>query len=222
MLQIRFDLWKIFAFLFYFHFISVVHTKDCIKQDQCSCTFDDGSGTVDLSNLGSQSGDPLIKNKTALDGYQYSFNPCYPFKEGSCRNAAACQFDNLLLVFTNIGDSEKVTFSFDGKDVVANYTSNDGTKTSTVTYVCSPVAKTPKIQVKGEVPPYSSDYVFRITSKDVCPNGASTKSTSIPSPTDGPPGPPGSVTVKSGLSTGWVLTIIFLCLVVVYLVGGIL
>ena len=61
MLQIiRFDLWKIFAFSFYiFHFISVVHTKDCIKQDQCSCTFDDGSGTMDLSNLGSQSGDPL-------------------------------------------------------------------------------------------------------------------------------------------------------------------
>lgn len=32
----------------------IVQGKDCQMVDQCSCSFDDGSGTVDLSPIGSQ------------------------------------------------------------------------------------------------------------------------------------------------------------------------
>ena len=43
--------------LVYFSYIChFVRAKTCTKIDQCSCVFDDGSGTVDLSSLGLQGG----------------------------------------------------------------------------------------------------------------------------------------------------------------------
>ena len=35
------------------------HAKNCVQNDQCSCTFDDGSGTVDITRIGIVGGDPL-------------------------------------------------------------------------------------------------------------------------------------------------------------------
>ena len=37
----------------------IVESKNCVQNDQCSCTFDDGSGTVDLSKIGTNGGAPL-------------------------------------------------------------------------------------------------------------------------------------------------------------------
>lgn len=42
------------VFVVLFVFTGRVWSKNCVQQDQCKCTFDDGSGTVDLSPMGSQ------------------------------------------------------------------------------------------------------------------------------------------------------------------------
>jgi hypothetical protein len=52
-------------------------------------------GTIDLSSIGSTTGKPTFKDiaSTQPDNYRWSwsYNPCYKFSEGSCRNAAGCQ-----------------------------------------------------------------------------------------------------------------------------------
>ena len=52
--------WKRIVFLFcIIYYSSTVLSKECLQNDQCSCTFDDDSGDMDLHNLGLQTGDPL-------------------------------------------------------------------------------------------------------------------------------------------------------------------
>jgi hypothetical protein len=54
-------------------------------------------GTIDLSSIGSITGKPAFKDiaSTKPDNYRWSYNPCYNFSEGSCRNAAGCQSKDL-------------------------------------------------------------------------------------------------------------------------------
>ena len=51
--------WTLFACVLFSHLPVVIESKDCVQNDKCSCTFDDGSGTVDLSRIGSNGGPPL-------------------------------------------------------------------------------------------------------------------------------------------------------------------
>ncbi|KAH3719472.1 cation-dependent mannose-6-phosphate receptor-like [Dreissena polymorpha] len=190
---------------------TVMHgeSKQCVQNDECSCTFDDGSGKVDLSMLGSKS-TSIIRDIFAPDNYAYSFNPCYPFSEGTCANAAGCQIDTARSIYYNIGDSKKVDFSFDGSNVVGAYTAHDGARKSQVTYICDPSASSPTFTVMGETK--QSFYEFRISSKYACPDGGS-----------GPgPGPGPIITVSVSISVGWVLTILFLSGTSLYLIAGLL
>lgn len=50
------DLLKLSVFLI---LIGLNHGKSCVQDGVCKCTFDDGSGTVDLSPIGRQDGTPL-------------------------------------------------------------------------------------------------------------------------------------------------------------------
>lgn len=177
------------------------HSKNCVKNDQCSCTFDDGSGVVDLSALGKKSGDPLIKDEPAKDYYKYSFNPCYPFSEWNCENAAGCQISELGGIAYNIGDAKKVAFSFDGTDVIGTYSSENGLRASIVKYKCDPSVDPPKYSISGETSPGSMKYGFTITSRAACPGGA---------------GAAGSI------SAGSILLIVFFMVLFVYLVTGVI
>ena len=40
----------------------LVLSKDCLPSDQCSCTFDDGSGKVELASLGNKDNTPRYNN----------------------------------------------------------------------------------------------------------------------------------------------------------------
>ena len=53
--------WKLYAFIIFFivRLPNQLDAKACTTIDQCSCEFDDGSGTMDLSNLGKQTDAPL-------------------------------------------------------------------------------------------------------------------------------------------------------------------
>ncbi|XP_045170384.2 uncharacterized protein LOC123532858 [Mercenaria mercenaria] len=152
--------------------------KNCKQDGQCKCTFDDGSGTVDLSLIGRQDGTPLMQDQFAPDNYAYSFNPCYPFTEGTCVNAAACQYDSANNIYYNIGDSSKVTLSYDGMNVVGTYESDDGARSSTVTFQCDPNANPPTTTALGETS--TTVYGFTVTSKYACPSSQPT-----PTPTPG-------------------------------------
>lgn len=125
--------------------------RNCTKLDSCSCRFNDGSGIVDLSRV-AKHGTPLILD-TVVGRYHYSFNPCFPFNEGTaanCQNVAGCQIDKVRKIWYEIADPNNVTFVYDGTNVVATYQSSNE-RSSKVTYVCEPSTDPPIIVVQGEL-----------------------------------------------------------------------
>lgn len=197
----------------------------CTYRDQCSCSLSDGS-IIDLSTLGNQDQTPAFADQFAADGYFYSYNPCYSFIEGSCMNAAACQISGDQSTQYQIGDATSVTYSYDGTNVHALYSSTDSqglTRNVDVTLVCDQSGQPPYFSPQGEVS--SLNYAFSLTTKCACPNGcgAGPPPTNPTNPTN-PPGPPGpsgpSGSDDSGISTGTILCIAVLALAVVYLVAG--
>lgn len=183
-----------------------VRGKTCVTESPCKCTFDDNSGTVDLTSIGNTDGSALAQNVAARDGFMYSFNPCYPFSEGTCTAAAACQIDGRKWVYFNIGDSSSVAFSYDGSNVIATYIAPDKVRKSVVTYICDRSATTPQISVFGETA--FTTYGFNVTSRAVCPKGGGTPD-------------PGKVTIIIAVSVGTILTIISFSLLIVYFISGI-
>ena len=140
---------------------------NCTQLDQCSCRFDDGRGLVDLSAL-AKHGTPFISAvKAGL--YYYSFNPCFSFNEGTCQGVAGCQLENNSKsdIYIEIAAAFPVDLSYDGSNIVGNYTSSDGSRITIVTYVCDPAVDKPIAIVNGEL--CLRTYGFTIVSKDICP-----------------------------------------------------
>ena len=51
----------------------------------------DGSGTINLASLGSDSGGPAFNVTDDVNGYLYQYNPCIPFTSGSLTDLAVRQ-----------------------------------------------------------------------------------------------------------------------------------
>ena len=140
---------------------------NCTQLDQCSCRFNNGRGLVDLSAI-AKHGTPLISGvKAGL--YYYSFNPCFSFNEGTCQGVAGCQLENNSKsgIYIEIAAAFPVDLSYDGSNIVGNYTSSDGSRITIVTYVCDPAVDKPIAIVNGEL--CIGTYGFTIVSKDICP-----------------------------------------------------
>ncbi|XP_045168083.1 cation-dependent mannose-6-phosphate receptor-like isoform X2 [Mercenaria mercenaria] len=156
---------------------------------------------IDLSSVGNTDGNPLFYDlPSTLDEFLYSYNPCGPFTELTCVDVAACQYSPYYYTGYDIGVPDKVSFNYDGLNVIANYVSQDGTRQSFITLVCDPGAATPSLDVMGEST--TTQYYMTLTSAAACP---------VPSPF-------GS---SGGISGGSVLLIIFFVLLAVYLATGV-
>lgn len=151
---------------------SVPVQAKCIQIDQCSCKFDDGRGVVDLTQI-AKHGEPLILDVQA-GPYYYSFNPCFSFNEGTCLDVAGCQFENNSGIYINIGNAFPMTLSYDGRNIIGNYASSDGSRNTIVTYVCDPTVEEPIAIVNGEL--WFAKYSFTIISRDICPNNQTIRS----------------------------------------------
>ncbi|XP_053374009.1 uncharacterized protein LOC128545951 [Mercenaria mercenaria] len=101
------------------------------------------------------------------EGNFYSYNPCVPFIEGSCRSAAVCILNPDKSQQIQIGDASSATFKVDeiGGNVVATYTSNPHDLiVSKVNLVCDPNACVPVIEAQGQ----QNDGSFKMTLTTVC------------------------------------------------------
>lgn len=176
-------------------------SRKCEKLNNCACDFDDGSGMLDLSPLSKTDGNPLFQDlASSEDDFLYSYNPCGAFTEANCFKVAACQYSPYYLLGYDVGVPDKVSFQYDGLNVIANYVSQDGSRQSFVTLVCDPKATTPRLDVTGETT--TTQYYMTLTSAAVCP---------VPSPSKN----------GEGISGGSVLLIVFFTLLVVYLAAGV-
>ncbi|XP_045169768.2 uncharacterized protein LOC123532407 isoform X2 [Mercenaria mercenaria] len=134
--------------------VTYVTCKDCTLDDECSCTFDDGSGKVDLTSLGNTDDSPRFQDVLYSDeGYYYSYNPCGGFTEGDCQDAAVCVSNQDKSEQQQIGDASKAAFKWDDEqnNVIVAYTSGHGVlRLTTVNLKCDPSACTPTFEPEGE------------------------------------------------------------------------
>ncbi|KAK7498647.1 hypothetical protein BaRGS_00010024, partial [Batillaria attramentaria] len=169
------------------------------------CTWVTQDGIIDLSSLGNTDGTPRFKHvKGTMDTWWYSYNPCFPFSEGTCSNAAVCQSDESSTMFFQCGDTARASVTTDSGKPAIKYTNqgSDLERTSTVVIECDQSASSPSFEALGDTS--MGDYHFVLTSVCACPNGCGS----------------GGVTVEAEISTGTILVIIFLVAVVVYIAGG--
>ncbi|XP_048756139.2 uncharacterized protein LOC125666854 isoform X2 [Ostrea edulis] len=183
----------------------------CTFRDQCSCTMADG-GLIDLTSLGNQNQLPAFPDTYAMDGYFYSYNPCYSFIEGACTNAAACQIIGDQSAQYQIGDANSAMFDFDGINVHVKYSSTDSTgltRNLDVTLVCDMSGQPASFQPQGETG--GLDYAFTLTTICACPNGCGAPPPTDPFTTTAGPGPRPDNSGSNddgGISTGSILCIV--------------
>ncbi|KAL4222528.1 hypothetical protein ACF0H5_018567 [Mactra antiquata] len=189
-----------------------VSQKDCSLDDECSCTFTDGSGKVDLTSLGNTDDTPKFKDVLFKDeGYYYSYNPCGGFTEGDCQDASACVINEDKSEQQQIGDSSNAAFKYDdsSNNVIVAYTSGHGVlRLTTVNLVCDKSACTPSFTPMGEQG--AGQFEMTLTTVCACPDGCDAS---------GPKHCSGSG-AAGGLSGGTILCILFISLLFVYLVAG--
>ncbi|XP_078573387.1 uncharacterized protein LOC144860145 [Branchiostoma floridae x Branchiostoma japonicum] len=146
----------------------------CEKTGPCSCNMSDGSGEVNLQLL--LSGNPTFKDYDSTifpDGFLYSWNPCEPFSEGSCKDVAACKSTSDGSEYTDIGKQDSVQISGgrddSSGDVVVSfaYTSADGERDSMIVATCT-TGDTTTFTAEGQTT--ENSYSFQLESPCACPN----------------------------------------------------
>ncbi|XP_046569912.1 cation-dependent mannose-6-phosphate receptor-like [Haliotis rubra] len=174
----------------------------------CMCVFDDGSGTADMTTTGNNDGTAKYADYTALhDTYLYSYNPCFPFSQSSCTDAAMCQSDASQQAWKT-GDQSSATWSYDGSNIQIYYSADTDTmRESFITAVCDPTFEEPYVEMLGEETFGTAQYYGQITSKCACPDGCHTTTH--------------KVDIEISLSGGSILLIIVIVVISVYLVGGV-
>lgn len=67
-------------------------TNACVNQEPCSCTFSDGQ-VLSLRSLARSDSSAAFRLLNAFGLYDFYYNPCLPFTEGSCAGSdvAVCQ-----------------------------------------------------------------------------------------------------------------------------------
>ncbi|XP_052683216.1 acireductone dioxygenase-like isoform X3 [Crassostrea angulata] len=104
----------------------------CKKVNSCKCKLDDGK-VIDLDPLAKSNG-PVFLDVSDSGGVDlYSWNPCKPFSEGTCSNAAVCQTHSDSQY--NCGTQDSAQFGYD--------TSNN---VYTITYSADTVSKSNELR----------------------------------------------------------------------------
>ncbi|KAL4222529.1 mannose transmembrane transporter [Mactra antiquata] len=182
----------------------------CVQKGLCTCDFDDGSGTLDITSLGKTDNTPRFKDiKDDKEGNFYSYNPCQPFDENDCTGAAVCILNSDHSESIVIGEPQSAAFQQDTEtgDMIAGYTAGTigNLRLSEIILKCDEDACEPEIKADGQ----QSGGFFQMTLKTVCacPNGCDANG-------------PKNCKNDAGMSGGVIFIIIVCSLGIVYLVGG--
>lgn len=194
-------------------YLQNVRTQNCDKHGACSCKLTSG-GIVDITSLGKTDNTPRFKDisyQTEQD--YYSYNPCFPFTEGQCTDAAVCVLNSDKSQSIQIGDASSEGFKYDPdtNNVIVAYTSGDPTnlRLSEVILVCDQKAYEPQLMTNGQQP--SGEFLLTLTTICACPDGCSST---------GPNTTKTSVN-NSAISAGSIFLIVISASLTMYLVFGI-
>ncbi|CAF1374681.1 unnamed protein product [Didymodactylos carnosus] len=173
---------------------SNLHFSSCTE-----CIYQTKDGALDMRTLGNikkpKFADIPDQDKTKL--LTYSYNGCFSYNEGSCKKAAACKKDLVSKTSSVIAIQKDPKFDYSQGISTLEYTNGNDIQVQ-VFLVCEEKDE----QAKGGMIDAKS-YGIYILNKCACPGKC-------------------KYVAPRGLSGGAVIVIIFLCLLVVYLIGGIL
>ncbi|XP_038057286.1 uncharacterized protein LOC119728920 [Patiria miniata] len=171
----------------------------CVKQDSCTCKFDDGSGVISLSTLNTSTNPDVPSFSVTLGNYKYGYNPCSNFSWlPTCNGVAVCQKSTNGQETFDVGDQKTALFNDAGTQITYQAVVGVVTKTTIVTLQCDTSASTAVLTATKEDP--QNTYHLNLRSNCACKNGC----------------------LGGGLSPGSVLCIIFSVVVILYLVAGVL
>ncbi|XP_064648078.1 uncharacterized protein LOC135500491 [Lineus longissimus] len=178
---------------------------NCVKNNACSCTYDDGSGTVDFQNLAGTSGPRLLDQYDKNRQYKYSYNPCNPFTEQTCNNVAVCEStvdaSGSTSFTTPAGTQDSATFTTTGGQLKIVYKTRptEFNYQTTVTLKCdASLTGSPKFDIAGAVTFNTVEMTMTHASLCAIVEGGG-----------------------GGLSIGSILIIIFFVGIIVYVAAGI-
>ncbi|XP_053374578.1 uncharacterized protein LOC123530760 [Mercenaria mercenaria] len=198
------------ALSFVLYFVAV-KSKECNQDPDslCKCTFDDGS-VIDITSLGNSDNTPRFADVLAQsEGNFYSYNPCYPFTEEQCDDAAVCIINPDKTQSITVGDAAKAAFKYDDDsgNVIAGYTSGTikDLRLSEIILKCDQSACDPEITADGQQD--QGFFQMTLTTVCACPDGCSSSG-------------PKSCGSSGGISVGTILCILVLSIVVLYFVVG--
>jgi len=182
----------------------VVTVNECKKIDDCSCSTD--GGEISLRKL-AETGKPRFPDiPTTAKAFTFSWNPCNSYSVGKCDDVAACFQDTYGGKYYDIAKQNTASCSLgENGECTLTYTgAGIGGKESHLT-----VALRCDKSQEGEVDPmsaniFSNKYATVLHSKYACPTSSSSSGSS------------------SGLSSGSILVITFSCILIAYIIGGIL
>ncbi|KAK7110157.1 uncharacterized protein [Littorina saxatilis] len=167
-----------------------------------------GGGVIDLSSIGNTDSNPRFLDVQGNDEFLYSYNPCYPFNEGTCAQAAVCQTTQAKDLYYQAGDATGAELTTDdqGRPSIHYSAQTEITRNSYVALICDEAATEPSLKALGDLS--YADYHFELTTACACPNGCAG-------------GGGGDVTVELSVSIGSIMCISLLAVLVVYLITGV-
>ncbi|XP_078572649.1 uncharacterized protein LOC144859663 [Branchiostoma floridae x Branchiostoma japonicum] len=144
----------------------------CVKTGPCSCKMDDGSGVIDLSPL--VNGSPTYKDIHATyfpDTWVYSYNPCVPFSEGSCKNVSVCAKGRLShSKYESYGTQESAEFKSDTDvGLVLGYVDSPSYRVGAVELWCVEKNQPQNLTVLGRHPMWPNTIIMALFSPCCCP-----------------------------------------------------
>ncbi|CAF2627415.1 unnamed protein product [Rotaria sp. Silwood2] len=149
-----------------------------------SCSFEHPTKSIiNLASVGLRNGQSHYRDLSSPSGsyYTYSFNPCYPFVESHCYNAAVCQIDNTSNTSYTIGLHEYAYLvNMNGtKNPISwsVYLSPHNNRHLYVQLICNRSMSSHCLQVLGEMS--IDEYVMKLSSPYACRDGC-VKSTPPP------------------------------------------
>ncbi|CAF1445542.1 unnamed protein product, partial [Rotaria sordida] len=162
---------------------------------------------IDLTSVGHVDGTPAWKNivPDLSDSHVYSYNPCHPFTQSSCKNVAACQtFASDEKTAYSLGTQNSLQWKFAPSQEYPTLIYKTTERTLHVDLQCLSSGEPDKLEVHGQ-DPKTGLYNMTLSSKCVCWNGCKDK----PSPDPNP---------QNRLSIGAIFIIALVALVTIYLV----
>ncbi|XP_045169515.2 uncharacterized protein LOC123532202 [Mercenaria mercenaria] len=169
-----------FSWLFVSIFLSCLSVSNgqgvCTGITPCNCKFENGQ-FLHLDGIARTDGAPRFVNVSDKHEMSYSWNPCFNFTEGACKEVAMCGIQpsiphDLYLSLGYQSTANFITNQSDNSVTLVYKTQGNPLRTSYVSLICvKGDVKDNYFKAIGQKQQLSTDFYFELRSPLACPQG---------------------------------------------------